>query len=115
MRDRRDARKRLAPESQRRNPLEVVGTLDLARGMPLDRKPRVLRLHPLAVVLDPDQLLATEFDGDGNTPRAGVDGILDQFLDHRRRALDDLAGRNLVRKVGGEAMNPRHSLSIRDL
>ena len=43
---------------------EVVRAGDLARRVPLDRQPRVLRLHPLAVVFDANQLLAAELDRD---------------------------------------------------
>ena len=31
--------------------------------------------------------------------RAGVDGVLDQFLDDRGRPLDDLAGRDLIGEI----------------
>ena len=106
VRHRGDARQRLAAEAERRDALEVVGAADLARRVPLDRQPRVLRLHPLAVVLDANQLLAAELDGDRDAPRAGVDRVLDQLLDDRRRPLDDLAGGDLVgevRRAGGES------------
>ena len=69
--------------------------------MALDRQARILRVHALAVVLDANQLLAAELDGDGEAPRAGVDRVLDQLLDDRGRTLDDLAGGNLVGEVGG--------------
>ena len=49
---------------------EIVRLRDLARGVPLDRQPRVLRLHPIAVVFDANQLLAAELDGDGDPPCA---------------------------------------------
>ena len=78
---------------------EVVGAADLAGRVPLDRQPRVLRLHPLAVVFDANQLLAAELDGDGDAPRAGVERVLDQLLDDRGRPLDDFAGGDLIREV----------------
>ena len=101
MRHRGDARQRLAAEAERRDRAEIVGAADLARRVPLDRQPRVLRLHPLAVVLDADQLLAAELDRDGDAARAGVERVLDQLLDDRGRPLDDLAGGDLVGEVGG--------------
>jgi hypothetical protein len=66
VRHRRDAGQRFAAEPERPDRAEVVGARDLARRVPLDRQPRVLRLHPLAVVFDANQLLAAELDGDGD-------------------------------------------------
>ena len=83
---------------------EIVGAADLARRVPLDRQPRVLRLHPLAVVLDADLLLAAELDVNREAARAGVDRVLDQLLDDRGGPLDDLAGGDLVGEVGGQAV-----------
>ena len=65
-------------------------------------------VHPFAVVLDANQLLAAELDGDGDAARAGVDRVLDQLLDDGRRALDDLAGGNLVGEVRRQAVNLAH-------
>ena len=38
----------------------------------------------------------------------GVDGVLDQLLDDGRRALDDLAGGDLVGEVGREPADAAH-------
>ena len=103
VRDRRDRRQRFAAEPEREDRGEVVGAPDLARRVPLDRQPRILRLHPLAVVLDADLLLAAELDVNREPARAGVDRVLDQLLDDRGRPLDDLAGGDLVGEVGGQA------------
>ena len=92
---------------------EIVGAPDLARRVPLERQPRIVRLHPLAVVLDADLLLAAELDVNRQAPRAGVDGVLDQLLDDRGRALDDLAGGNLVGEVGGRRVILPMSASTR--
>ena len=105
VRDRRDA-----GSASPRNPsvaiaLEIVGAADLARRMPLDGQPRILRLHPLAIVVDANQLLAAELDGDGDAPRAGVDGVLDQLLDDGGRPLDDFAGGDLVGEIGWQPMD----------
>ena len=97
MRDRRDRREGFAPESERRDGRQIVGAADLARRVPLDGQTRILRIHPLAIVIDPDQLLATQFDDDRQPPRTRVDGVLDQLLDDGGRPLDDFAGGNLIR------------------
>ena len=73
MRHRRDAGQRLTAEPERRDAREIVGPANLARRMALDGQPRILRLHPLAIVLDANQLLAAELDGDGDAPRAGIE------------------------------------------
>ena len=70
VRDRRDAGQRLAAKPERADRGQIVGAGDLARRMPLDRQPRVLRVHAFAVVLDPQRLLAAELDGDRNARRA---------------------------------------------
>ncbi len=38
----------------------------------------------------------------------GVDGVLDQLLDHRRRPLDDFPGGDLVGQVVGQLADARH-------
>ena len=106
--DRRDGRERLAPETQRRDAFEVFGPPDLARGVALDRAPGIFRLHPLDIGFDVNQLLATKLDGNGDAPRARIDRVLDELLDDRRRALDDLAGGNLVGEVAWKHVNSRH-------
>src|SRR6185369_5760372 len=90
---------------------EIIGATNLARGVPLDRKPHIFRPHPLAVVFDPNRLLAAELDRDADAPGPGVDRVLDQFLDDRCRPLDDFAGRDLVRKVAGQNVDAAHGYS----
>ena len=51
---------------------------------------------PRAVVADPDQRQAAAGGDDLDAGGAGVERVLDQFLDHARRPLDDLAGGDLV-------------------
>jgi hypothetical protein len=80
----------------------------VARGVPLDRQPRIRRFHPFPVVLDPDLLLAAELDVNGQALRTGVDRVLDQLLDDGGRALDDLAGGYLVGEVRGQAGDLSH-------
>ena len=67
-----------------------------------------VRLHALAVVLDANQLLAAELDGDRDPRRTRIERVLDQFLDHRGRPLDDFAGGNLIGEVQGKAVNATH-------
>ena len=60
MRHRRDARQRFAAEPERVNGGEIVGALNLARRVALEREPRILRAHPLAVVFDAHKPLAAQ-------------------------------------------------------
>jgi len=64
--------------------------------MPLEAEPRVVRIHPDAVVFDANEFLATVFDGDRQARGAGVEGVLDELLDDARRPLDHLAGGDAV-------------------
>ena len=50
----------------------------------------------VTVVANPDQADAAVLDVDGEAPRAGVEGVLDELLDYGCRALDDLARSDLV-------------------
>ena len=107
-RDRGDARQRLAAEPERGDRRQVGGRGDLAGRVPLEAQPRVVGRHADAVVLDADETLAAVFDGDGDPGGGGVDGVLDQLLDHRGRPLDDFPGGDLVGQVVGQLADARH-------
>ena len=49
--------------------------------MTLDRQPRIVGRHAFAVVFNPKQLLPAKLDGDGDTGRVRIKGVLNQFLD----------------------------------
>ncbi len=93
--DRADRRQRLAAEAERGDAQQVV--LGQFRGaVPLDRQDQLFRGHAGAIVDDRDQGLAAFLQGDVDAPGAGVDRVLDQFLDRRSRPLDDFAGGDAV-------------------
>src|SRR5690606_9423536 len=52
--------------------------------------------NALAIVAHPHQAHAAFLEVDVDPARAGIEGVLDQLLDHRRRAFDDFAGGDLV-------------------
>ena len=108
VRDRGNRRQRFAAKPQRRDCRQIAARPDLAGRVPLQRQLGVIRRHPLAVVFDAHQALAAKLDGHRDASGAGVDGVFDQLLDDRRRALDDLAGGDLVGELDREAMNLRH-------
>ena len=101
--DRRDARKGLPAKSQRRNRREILGTADLARGVAFDGQPGILRRHPFPIVLDPNQALAAKLERDHDPTRSRIERVLDQLLDDRGGALDDLTGRDLIGELGRQA------------
>ena len=64
--------------------------------MALDREREIGARHALAVVGDADQPAAAAVGEHVDALRAGVERVLDQFLDHARRPLDHLAGGDAV-------------------
>ena len=64
--------------------------------MALDGECQIGARHALAVVGDADQPAAAAVGEHVDAPRAGVERVLDQFLDHARRPLDHLAGGDAV-------------------
>ena len=61
----------------------------------------------LAVLLfDPFAAAVLEDDVDG--ARAGVDRVFDELLHHRRRTLDDFAGRDLIHELRRQNADRRH-------
>ena len=64
--------------------------------MALHREREFVGRHAGAVVGDRDEVAATLAHDHVDAPRAGVDGVLDEFLDRARRALDHLAGGDAV-------------------
>ena len=76
--------------------------------MTLERQPRVFRAHALAVILDPHQPLAAQFDVNLDASRARVYGVFDELFGDRRGTFDDLARGDLIRKVTGEEIDAAH-------
>jgi len=63
---------------------------------------------PAAIVTHANQPRTTVLDVDLDTPRAGVQTVLDQFLDHRCRPLDHFASGDLVDEFGGKFADAGH-------
>ena len=75
---------------------------DLAGRVPRQRERQLVALDAAAVVAHAAQARAALFDLDLDAARAGIDAVLDQLLEHGRRALDDLAGSDLVDELFGK-------------
>jgi len=61
-----------------------------------------------AVVADANQLASALLQRDLHAAGPGVETVLDQFLDHRGRPFDDLAGGDLVDEVVRQGLD-RHA------
>ena len=64
--------------------------------MALDGEHQIGLAHALAVVGDADEAAAAAVGEHVDAARAGIERVLDQFLDHARRTLDHLAGGDAV-------------------
>ena len=56
---------------------------------------QVIAREASAIVGDADEVQPAAHQVNANLSRAGVDGVLDQLLDHRGGPLDDLTGGDL--------------------
>jgi hypothetical protein len=118
--DRGDARERLAAKTERPDGEKVFGGRELARGVALEGERERVGWNAAAGVDDPDEAepAAANLDLDAMRPaarrgagrEAGVDGVLDEFLDRVGRSGDDLAGRDLERDVFGEQVDRAASI-----
>ncbi len=97
-----DTRQRLAAKPEGPQPVEVVEGRQLRRRVPLHRQWQLGRRDPAAIVGDLDQVDPAAGDLDLQPGRSRVERVLDQFFRGRRRAFDDLAGRNLPDRVAGK-------------
>ncbi len=106
-RDRRDARQRLAAKAERTDLLEILEARNLAGRMARQRERQFVALDAAAVVGDADQAGAAGLDLDRDRAGAGVEAVLDEFLDHRGGPLDDFASGNLVDQVRRQRVDAR--------
>ena len=89
--------KRFSPKTERAHRLEVLGTADLAGGMPVEREQRVLPAHADPIVGHSDASLAAALDVDIDARRPGVQGVLDQLFYDGGGPFHHFAGGDLVR------------------
>ena len=103
-----DGREGLSAETVGADGGEVFGGGDFRRRVTLEAEHGVVRRHSAAVVDDLDERAAGICDDDGDFARAGVHCVLHQFLNHRRRPLDDLSGSYHIGNVAGKNLQSRH-------
>lgn len=95
----------LTTEPEAHHLFEVFQIADLAGGVTGQGQRQVIGRNAAAIVAHPQQLDAALLDIDINAPGAGIEAVFQQFLDHRSRALDHLAGGNLVRQSRAEQLD----------
>ncbi len=94
-RHRADRGQSLAAEAERVDGQQVVA-FQLRGGVAVDAKRQIGARHALAVVGDADQPAAAAVGEHIDAGRAGIERVLDQFLDHARRPLDHFAGSDAI-------------------
>ena len=99
---RSDRRQRFAAKAEAGDALQVLQRGDLAGGVARHRQRQFVRRDAAPVVADADQAGAALLQVDVHPPGTGIQRVFDQLLDHRRRALDHLAGGDLVDQGVGE-------------
>ena len=111
VRDRRDARQRLAAEPERarsrRDRRRARSCWSRAARSPAARRPASIPSPSSSTrisFLPPSSTAIADAAG------AGVERVLDQLLDDRGRPLDDFAGGDLVGEVGREPVDAGHGL-----
>jgi len=108
-----DARQRLAPESEADDGVEVRELRQLARGMANECHRELVRSDAHPIIADSNRCAARPAYVDVDAPGAGIERVLHQLLDDRRRPLDHLACRDGVGDLGCEQKNgPAHSDSF---
>ena len=103
-----DAGNGFAAKAHRRDGGEVLRALNLAGGVTFEAEQGVIAAHAEAVIGHAHEAPAAGLHFDGEAARAGVEGVLNEFLDHAGRALDHFAGGDLVGDVLGEQANAVH-------
>src|SRR5437773_11623651 len=78
----RDAWQGFAAKSQRSDSFKISSRPNLAGGMPLERKQRVIPIHAAAVIDHANQRNSSATNHHVDFARAGVNAVFDQFLYH---------------------------------
>ena len=99
-----DAGQRFAAKAERGELSEVIKDANLAGGKSLKGQFSIFRTHPDAIVGDLNQPSTAIFEQNIDAGTTGVEGIVDQLLHHRCRALDHFPGGNTASRIGIEPL-----------
>src|SRR5438876_660884 len=75
---------RFAAKAEGSDGKKIVGCLELARGVALERQQRVIMGHPVAVVGHANHALPALLDFDAHRLAAGIERVLKQLLQDRK-------------------------------
>ena len=103
-----DRRQGLSAEAQTGDAFEIVEARDLRCRVAIEGEECVGAIHPDPVVGDADAPPSARLEIDLQGSGGRVESVFDQFLDHRCRPLDDLAGGDLAGEVIGQDADRRH-------
>src|SRR5438874_10844910 len=106
-----DTWKRFAAKPERCNSLKVGSRANLAGGMPLQRKQRVIAIHAAAVIDHANQRNTAATNNDIDLASAGVETVFNQFLYDGRRPFHHFAGRHLAGHGLRKQSDPAHLVS----
>ena len=90
---------------------QQVLVVELGGGVALDRQREVGVGHATAVIGDGDLSPPAAIGEDIDPACAGIDGVLDEFLDHARRTFHHLARGDAVDDLFGQ-LSDGHSVSL---
>src|SRR5262249_4755724 len=103
-----DRRQALAAESQGADGEQFAGVAQFAGGVGGEGQRQVVGLDAAAVIDDAEEVEAALADLDVESTGAGVDAVLEQFLEHAGGPLDDLARGDLSDDVIGQDLDATH-------
>ena len=98
---RRHRRQRLTAEAHAGHVFQIVEAADLAGGVRCHRQRQFIHGDAATIVAYANQSRTAGFDIHLDAASAGIKAVFHQFLDHRRRPLDDLASGDLIDECGG--------------
>src|SRR5581483_11225028 len=113
-RDAGDRRQCFAAKAERADARQIVEETDLRRRMAFEREPCIIGLHAAAVVANLDELAPAALEENVDRVGAGIDGVLDQFLDDGSGTLDHLTRRDLIDEIRGEDVDAGHWGTVAD-
>ncbi len=111
--DRGDGWQCFTSESQGGHRFKIIERSDLAGCVAGNRQRQLLRGNAATVIADADQADAALFQVDIDAQRAGIQCVLDQFLDHGRGTFNDFARGDLVDEGIGELADLHGEAALR--
>ena len=106
----RDRGQGFSAKAQGGNREQIVARAQLGGSVPFERQQRIIAHHAAAIIGNAYELASSALHADHDAGGAGVEGILQQLFDHRRRPVNYFAGRDLIGHLVGQYVDTAHSL-----